>query len=254
MDSEELKPRSRRALLAAAAGAAGALAASAALPLTAAAADPNDVVLGAPNSSLALTSITQGTAAQGAFKATTTWPGAAGLVGSTGDESGIALNTASTGVYGWAPTSASDTFFATGVWGDSDDVGTYGSGYVGVRGDGFVGVYGSGGTGGGVGVYGQGDTGGIGVQASGATATDVALQVTGKVRFSRSGRSTIGAGRSSIRVNLAGVSTSSRVFAVLHSNRSGRYVRAVVPTTGYFTIYLNTTVSSSTYVAWFVLN
>ena len=72
--------------------------------------------------------------------------------------------------------------------------------------------------------------------------------------FSRSGRATIGAGKSSIRVNLAGVSANSRVFAVLHSNRSGRYVRAVVPTTGYFTIYLNTTVASSTYVAWFVLN
>jgi hypothetical protein len=55
-------------------------------------------------------------------------------------------------------------------------------------------------------------------------------------------------------VNLAGVSFSSLVFAVLRSNRSGRYVRAVVPTTGYFTIYLNTTVTSSTYVVWFVLN
>ena len=82
----------------------------------------------------------------------------------------------------------------------------------------------------------------------------MALQVTGKVRLSRSGRSTIGAGKAQLRVNLAGVSTSSRVFAVFHSNRSGRYVRAVVPTTGYFTIHLNTTVSSSTCVAWFVLN
>jgi hypothetical protein len=41
---------------------------------------------------------------------------------------------------------------------------------------------------------------------------------------------------------------------VLRSNRSGRYVRAVVPTAGSFTIYLNTTVTSSTYVVWFVLN
>jgi hypothetical protein len=244
MASEDLMPatRSRRALLTAAAGAAGALAAHAAMPLTAAAVDPYDVVLGAPNPSLALTSITQGTAGLGAFKATTTWAGAAGVVGSTGDETGMAPETPSTGVYGWAPTPASDTFFATGIWGDSEDVGTYGSGYVGVRGDGVYGVIGVGGV------------GGIGVQAYGATATDVALNVTGKVRFSRSGRSTIGAGKSSIKVTLAGVSSSSRVFAVLHSNRSGRYVRAVVPTTGYFIIYLNTTVASSTYVAWFVLN
>jgi hypothetical protein len=41
---------------------------------------------------------------------------------------------------------------------------------------------------------------------------------------------------------------------VLHSNRASRYVRAVVPTTGSFTIYLNTSVTSATYVAWFVIN
>lgn len=242
MASEELKPRSRRALLTAAAGAAGAFAATAALPLTAAAVDPNDVALGVANASTAMTSITQATDAVVAFKAKTTTTGAAGLVGSTGDETNIYPDTSLTGVYGWAPTSGSLDTFSAGVWGDSDDVGTYGSGTVGVRGDGFTGVLGVGGT------------GGIGVQAVGSTATEVGLSVTGKVRFSRSGRSTIRAGRASIKVTLAGVSTSSRVFAVLHSNRSARYVRAVVPTTGSFTIYLNTTVSSSTYVAWFVLN
>lgn len=242
MALEDHPPRSRRALLAAAAGAAGALAATAAMPLTAAAADPDDVVKETENQTVLTTSITQATDGQVAFKAKTTTTGAAGLVGSTGDETSIATNTAFTGAYGWAPTAASASFFATGLWGDSEDVGTYGSGFVGVRGDGFVGV------------FGRGDVGGIGVQAVGATATDVALSVTGKVRFSRSGRSTIGAGKASIKVTLAGVSTSSRVFAVLHSNRSGRYVRAVVPTTGSFTIYLNTTVTSSTYVAWFVIN
>jgi hypothetical protein len=41
---------------------------------------------------------------------------------------------------------------------------------------------------------------------------------------------------------------------VLNSNRSGRYVRAVVPASGKFTIYLNSTVSSSTYVAFFVID
>ena len=86
------------------------------------------------------------------------------------------------------------------------------------------------------------------------SGADVALDVRGKVKFSRSGRVTILSGRSSIKVNLLGVTTSSRVFAVLHSNRSGRYVRAVVPTTGSFTIYLNTTVTSNTFIAWFVVN
>jgi hypothetical protein len=241
MASEDLAPRSRRALLTAAAGAAGALAAHAALPLTAAA---THLPLQAEheNPTVATTSIKQTANGPVAFKATTTVSSAAGLVGSTGDETDISSNTQATGVYGWAPTTASPDIFATGVWGDSGDVGTYGSGYVGVRGDGVYGV------------IGVGSVGGIGVQATGATATEVALNVTGKVRFSRSGRVTIGAGRSSARVNLAGVSSNSRVFAVLHSNRSGRYVRAVVPTAGSFTIYLNTTVASSTYVAWFVLN
>jgi hypothetical protein len=105
-----------------------------------------------------------------------------------------------------------------------------------------------------IGVAGRANTGGIGVQARNFNATGVGLQVIGKVQFSRSGRVTILAGRSSIKVNLAGTTTSSRVFAVLHSNRSGRYVRAVVPTTGSFTIYLNTTVTANTFIAWFVIN
>src|SRR5918995_7042161 len=105
MASEDLAPatRSRRALLAAAAGAAGALAASAAMPLTAAAIDPNDVVLGAANMSGGQTSINQQNPFITAFKAWSMQVGAAGLVGSTGDETNIATNTTFTGVYGWAP-------------------------------------------------------------------------------------------------------------------------------------------------------
>ena len=58
MADETAAPRSRRALLTAAAGAAGALAASTVLPLTAAAADPNDVVMGQDNATTATTSVT----------------------------------------------------------------------------------------------------------------------------------------------------------------------------------------------------
>ena len=248
MASEPNAPRSRRALLTAAAGGAAAVAASAAMPLTTLAADGDNVVLGAQNVSETETTITTTSAdpvnaPQVAFKAYTVNADAAGVIGSTGDETNIGTEfTAFTGVYGWSPTAGSPDGFGTGVWGDSEDVGVYGSGVLGVWGDANIGVRGSGGI------------GGVGVQALGASDTELALQVSGKVRFSRSGRATIGAGKSSVKVTRAGMTSSSRVFAVLHSNRAGRYVRAVVPTTGSFTVYLNTTVTSSTYVAWFAID
>jgi hypothetical protein len=248
MASDHNAPRSRRALLAAAAGAAGAAAASAALPLTAAAADPDDVVKGTDNATVTTTSITTTSAdpvnnPQVAFRAYTANADRAGLVGSTGDETNIGTHlTGFTGVYGWSPAYPTDAGFGTGVWGDSEDVGVYGSGGIGAWADGFIGV------------RARGAVGGIAVQAIAPSTSEVALQVSGKVQFSRAGKNTIGTGKSSLRINLAGVSASSRIFAVLHSNRSGRYVRAVVPGTNYFTIYLNTTVTSATFVAWFVIN
>jgi hypothetical protein len=243
MASDPNAPRSRRALLAAAAGGAAAMAASAAMPLTAAAA-PTPMVTETANSAGAETSLTETAAGAIAFKASTTNPDRAGLVGATGDQTDSNDGfTTYTGVYGWSPTQPDPNFFATGVWGDSDDVGTYGSGTIGLMGDGLFGV------------VGRGDAGGTAVQAQAFDEdNDVALRVLGKVQFSRAGRHTIGAGRSSIKITRAGVTSSSRIFAVLHSNRAGRYVRAVVPTTGSFTIYLNTTVTSATYVAWFVIN
>ena len=249
MASDPNALRSRRALLAAAAGGAAAVAATAAAPLTVSAADPNDIVKEVDNPTVAQTSITQATDAIVAFKAKTTTTGAAGLVGSTGDETNIATNTAFTGVYGWAPEApfpADPQYIGSGVWGDSDDIGVVGTGGgLGVRGDGFFGMVAAGAIGGGTGLRTWGGTG---------SGTDIALDVRGKALFSRSGRATIGAGKSTIKINLTGVTWSSLVFAVLRSNRSGRYVRAVVPTTGSFTIYLNTTVTSSTYVVWFVVN
>ncbi len=256
MASDPNAPRSRRALLTAAAGGAAAMAASAAMPLTAAAADGGNVVLGAQNESESETTVTEATAGEVAFKAVTTNPDRAALVGATGDQTDIRIDdTQYTGVYGWAPEAPfpdDPQFEGSGVWGDSPDDGVVGSG-------GLTGVLGFGG---GAGVVGIGDDGvvglgsatGAGVRALGETTTSVALAVSGKVTFSRSGRVTILTGRSSIKVNLAGTTTSSRVFAVLHSNRSGRYVRAVVPTTGSFTIYLNTTVTANTFIAWFVIN
>lgn len=255
MADELSAPRSRRALLAAAAGGAAALAASAALPMAAAAHDPVDVEKGVDNPTITTTSVTNGTSDLNAFEGAATDNGfgvqgsstlAAGVVGwSVTPPDPLAFptgTTANTGVFGSAPAGDGVTTFGSGVWGDSDDSGVFGTGSIGVLGFGGIGVEGDAFGPGGVGVYAFGDP------------TQTALQVNGKVKFSRSGRSTIGSGKSSIAVTLAGVSSSSRVFAVLHSNKTGRWVRAVVPATGKFTIYLNTKAASATYVAWFVID
>jgi hypothetical protein len=105
-----------------------------------------------------------------------------------------------------------------------------------------------------VGVVGRVDSAsGFGVLARN-TAGGTALEADGKVRFRRSGKATISAGASSKKVTLAGVGSTSMVFAVLAQSRSSRWVRAVVAASGYFTIYLNGTVSSNTLVSWFVLD
>jgi hypothetical protein len=241
-------PRSRRALLAAAAGGAAAVAASAAAPATALAI-PTAVLTETANSSTAETSLsmTSATPADVSLKVVSTTTTAAALLGAAGDQTNIATNTGWTGVYGWVPGVPPEITDAvgSGVWGDSEDVGVVGTGGIGVVGDGYVGAAAFGASDGGTGLAAWGGDG---------LGADVALDVHGKFKFSRGGRATIGAGKSSIKINMVGVSFSSHVFAVLRSNRASRYVRAVVPTTGSFTIYLNATVSSSTYVVFFVLN
>jgi hypothetical protein len=244
MASDSNAPRSRRALLTAAAGGAAAFAVTATMPLTAAAGDGDPVVVGADHTGENETSIVV-TALdadpQVAFRGHAANPNAAGLIGSSGDETLASEDTPFTGVYGWSEADPVEAL-GSGVWGDSPDTGVVGTGSVGVLGFG------------GAGVVGVGDPGGIGVDAFGDSATDIALRVTGKVVFSRAGKTIINSGRSSLKINLPGVSGNSRVFAVLHSNRASRYVRAVVPATGSFTIYLNASVTSATYVAWFVIN
>ena len=92
MDEPFAAPRSRRALLAAAAGSAAALAASAALPLSLAAHDADDVQLGAANPSTAATSITNATADSDAFAASAAGTG----IGVSGTSTGGA------GVWAWS--------------------------------------------------------------------------------------------------------------------------------------------------------
>jgi hypothetical protein len=170
--------------------------------------------------------------------------GSTGVYGYSTGESGLADIPAKTGVLGRASQDAS----ARGVWGQSNAG-------IGVQGDASTGH----------GVYGQATTGkavrgaataagGVGVRAE-APLTGTALQVSGKAIFSRSGKVAIAAGRSYVTKTAIPLSSSSLVLAVLQTNRSGIYVRAAVvnPATSSFTIYLNTAVRATTYVAWFVL-
>lgn len=250
--------KSRRALLTAAAASAAAVAAQAALPLAAQADDPNDVVKEVVNTTTDTTAIdSSATADVNTFAATAGGTGAAVVATAEDGPAVLAANTnvveaaayvtsgdttnavaiadtLVTGLYAWTPTSNVE-FAAAGLWGDSDDIGVYGTGSRGVEGDAIF-------------------AGATGVYAWAIDTSAYALKAIGKVSFSRSGRLTIAAGKSSLTQNYPGVTSSSRVFAQLASNRSGRYVRAVVASTGKFTIYLNTSVTSSTYVIFWILN
>jgi hypothetical protein len=234
MSTDTAGRASRRAILTAAAGGAAALAVSSlAKPFPAAAAAGN-MQTETDNPTVAPTGVTNSTADSGGlFGSSGTGYGIQGVssdisqssvrednVGVIGAAGAVpsGFSKGPSGVYGWSPTSEDPDTVGTGVWGDSDDIGVYGLGSVGVMAD----------------AYGNGWS----------------LVVLGRAEFSRSGRATISSGAASKTVNLAGCTSSTLVFAMLASNRSGRYVRAVVPATGSFKIYLNSSVSSKTNVVW----
>jgi hypothetical protein len=261
MTIEETTRHSRRALLTAAAGAAGAIAASAAVPATMRAADPDDVVKGIDNATIATTTITDSGADSTAFAGHATGTGYGyGVEGTSAAAAGIfgwsvsapAWDppfepgfTANTGVFGTAAAGDHETTYGSGVWGDSPDAGVYGTGSVGVEGYGGWAVAG----------FANSTANSVGVFAAGGTASSsLALRAEGRVHFSRSGKKSIGSGKSSIVVYLTGVTSSSMVFAVLRTSESGRWVRAVVAASGKFTVYLNTKLASSASLSWFVLD
>ena len=277
MSTDLSMPASRRALLTAAAGGAAALAVSSlARPFPAAAAAAN-MQTETDNATTKPTGVSNATADSDALFGHATAIGTGvtgtsvtgigvsgvssdtsdpignerntGVFGVAGDPADVDWSTGLTGVFGYAPASTDFSTFATGVWGDSGDVGVYGTGGgVGVRGDG--GTYG---------VLGQTwgpNTVGVLARANASAIADTgtvperALRVEGSAEFTRSGRARISAGSSKKTVSLAGCTGNTMIIAVLNTNRSGRYVRAAVPGTGSFTIYLNSTVSSASYVAW----
>src|SRR5215203_5878468 len=283
--------RSRRAVLGAALGGAAALAASnVAKPLSVKAADGDTALVGENNTSTTATRFmntnagetalgglgaASGTGVEGesatgiglhgqstSSVATEDWEVEShktAVFGATGAISNLPTNTDETGVFGFADVS----FNSVGVGGYSvSGLGVYGiGGWSGVYGSGNItGVLGDVGTGG-TGVYGfTGSTNapappaGVGVYARAATTSQTALQVAGKVKFSRSGRVAISEGSTSKLVSMAGVTDTSYVIATLQTSASGLYVRAVVPASGQFRIYLSKAAPKRVVVGYLVVN
>ncbi len=273
MATDPTTPRSRRAILAAAAGSAAAAAATAILPSSVAAVSI-PMVTEAPNNTTAETSVVDTGDRTTAWKVTNvgvapalvafnavgvattpaqtdpTDPGgvtsAAAVYAYSVDNTTAApaWQTTFTGVYGNAPAGDLTNTFGVGVWGDSGWTGVYGTGTYGVVGFGAVGVEGDA----------NSQPNSVGVWAFAPSTSQFALKVTGKVSFSRSGRRAVAAGKSYLLVTMVGVSATSKVFAVLATSESGRWVRAVVPAAGKFYVYFNLALASSAVVSYFVLD
>ena len=267
-------PRTRRAVIGAALGGAAAAAATTlAGPLSARAATDGTVILGqgndageneadAPtivkNLTDAQVSLAGEHAAAGTGISGTSATGT-GMRGSVGDTTFAAVDPAETGVYGFSDVS----FGSAGLWGDSIQG-------VGVVGTGDWAVYGIAGSAGvvgdadatGTGVVGFSGTVaipnplpvGVGVFAAAGSPTQTALQVSGKVKFSRSGRVSSTSAATSKKVLMTGVTTASYVIATLQTSVTGCYVRAVVPTTNSFTIYLSKAPGKTIYIGYMVIN
>ncbi|HET7829105.1 MAG TPA: hypothetical protein VFL03_06080 [Candidatus Limnocylindrales bacterium] len=277
MEKESTVLRSRRAVIGAALGGAAALAAAnVAKPLAVTADTGDNLLLGTPNTADAETSVTS-TIDTNAFRATigsatglrgestdatptvdfTVESHKTGVIGTAGDPSGMLPNTDEIGVFGYADTSPSSAGIAghspggNGVYANGD-WGVYATGNIAIAGD--VGSTG-------VGVYGfTGNTdiplppAGVGVYARAASTAQTALQVVGKVKFSRSGRVAISAGSSSKLVTMSGVTETSYVIATLQTSSSGLYVRAVVTASGKFRIYLSKAAPKRVVVGYLVVN
>jgi hypothetical protein len=164
--------------------------------------------------------------------------GTYGVEGVSSTGTGVYGNTfagSQNGVYGHANNSA-----ASGVYGQNDGTG--------------FGVAGR--AAGGVGVLGD-SANGTGVWASSQNA--IALKVVGKAQFSRSGVATVAGTaavpKNSVRVSLP-ITAKSMMTATLQKFAAGVYVVAAVPNVsgGYFTIYLNKSVTTSVGpIAWMVV-
>lgn len=201
--------------------------------------------------------------------------GGAGSVGVAGENSGsgdgisgVTNSTTASGVRG------ENAGGGPGVTGVAEGIAAAVSGQNGGSGDGVFGE--NMGTGNGVhgltdanpaaGVFGEHSGNGSGVRglafgdAAGVLAenggTGPALSVQGKAEFSRSGKATLLAGRSSVRVSGVALTGDSLVLATLQKLRPGKFVTAAVPDVAgdSITINVNQAVNQATAVAWFVVN
>ena len=264
-------PRTRRALLTAAAGAAAAVAATAVAPAAALAHDPDDVQKGVDNATTAVTSISQATADTNAFEANGNGLGVgvlgttdatlnAGIVGLAGDPSNSLFEThdfdIDAGVYGFA----NQTFVSSGVVAEGP-TGLYATGDWAIYADGqSVGIF--------AGAYPQGtaihahagtgdppaETTNVALRGTVTSTNQAGIQAYGRVIFpNRSGRTTITKGAASKAINVSGVVAGNFAFAVLNTNQAGVYVRAVVPSAGKITIFLSKAATAAASVSWVVL-
>jgi hypothetical protein len=206
--------------------------------------------------------------------------GRSGVVGFSGSGGAAPAGPAKTGVYGEATLDAASrgvngfTLTGQGVRGEA----TTGQGVqgqattgIGVRGNATTGigvqgitdsdptsrgVFGL--TTSGQGVRGEATTSGIGVRA--VSVTGNALDVSGRVKVSRSGIANVPANKDLVDVTVpGGIATTSMVFAVMQVKRTGVWVvaaRPAWPSAGLLRIYLNKvgSTTAATPVAWFVLS
>jgi hypothetical protein len=287
-----VRGRSRRRMLAGAAGVLGLLAGEAIAPATSAQAGTDgDVVLGTLNIAATTTTIDtvasgQETVALSAADARTltlgneglaqtvlaqnSGGGAAlfgfsgggeGLYGQSGITSGTRPGQTRNGVHGVTNSPAD-----SGVWGEAvgGGVGVAGATLTfGVNGNPAVtgvnlgsgpGVKGES-RGGGTAVQGLTGSGGTGVLAQ-ASGGGTALKVSGPALFSRSGLVTI-TGQATATVTVpGGLSASALVLALLQTPVANLWVRAAEPhgATGEITIHLNRAPARSAKIAWFIVN
>ena len=225
---------SRRSVVTAALGAAGALAVSALAGAAPAVASPNgNVQLGAGTSNS-----DNDSAAQTQVNGTTD-----GMVTFAAFQQG-----SGTGLYGY-------TLSGTGVFAVAGSGGTgleaRSTGGPAVSGSSFTGS----------GVYGYaGSTVApsipgpkAGVVARAVDSSRIALRVMGRASFSLSGKATIASGHSSVTVTKAGVTASSLVIVTPLTNHPGVFVQSAVPAAGKFTIHLGKTATGPTVLAYLVL-
>jgi hypothetical protein len=242
MASQLETPRSRRAVLLAAVGAAvGTLTAAVGRSSTARAADGDAVLLGATNTAASTTVLALPSSLADPVRP----PSPALRVESAGDGLAVAIEAHSREEY---------AIVADSIMGGVLGLSVNGYGVAG-QSDNDVGVLGTSGVA--VGVQGESTSGTGGFFRS---KSGTALEVSGLARMSRSGRATVMAGRASVDIDLrakGGLAGTPLCFANLMTYRQGTFVTAVrpnYPVSGKARIYLNRAVTGSTNVAWVVLN